>query len=1831
MEHGTKMNNSQTIIFTAIPRGVSWNTTNANTKTLPVSVFISPRLSGQKQLSAYPDWLDWTSRRNEFGLSITFECSGNTRKVELPRDKLRPDLWTAIFKKGTLVDSYEFDDYSDRFISSYPVRAALSSLKATYQAAGISLAIPSADYHYRGDFPGSPRRILLKSLLAGYDVNWTKEIGEKWRKEQIDEQRHRGHGTPTLQNQTGSDTLLKTGSIKALSTASADLHKNVVQRFAVFNHIPPGTPVTRGSVKDDTVLDFHKALTSLNNYPVLQRMLGLVFDIELPVEFISLTSAPNPGMLKITNADGHWDNSTTTIIPTTTTAYIHTKENGYQTFATAPRVVSNQTEPDVLGLLNLDPSDYGMAQVDVDGSLNKTIILAGVMASSDPAKPPPPPHPEVFDPTTTLPYIRSAGFSIFADDRAMSLLSTFGQSSASNQGLGTNNIPPLFAEDLVRGYRLDIWSGLDNKWHSLHLRNGKYSIGELENHKDVMTEGEEGFVQLSVTQAAPNADGTQSSNDLYLSETIARWAGWSLSSAMPGKHLTRSADPDKALPSQTDPDPENEPITPFKVITNFKVLKNSLPRLRFGNIYRLRMRVVDLAGNSIKLDEPVTDHLTLKMSLPRGSDSVPYLRFEPIVAPYIVLRDESDVTGNGSSMDRIVIRTFNSDESLDGISADLAANDRHIAPPRVSIELAEQHGMFDNLGGNRLNSDEDMWHLIKQRDEGKFQEVKVVIGTTGNAQSVPLEKTSMIDKLPYLPDPLARGAALRNLPGTLEGTFALVEPGLNTSESTIKYDQYNGPSPSCPWPIILPRPGSATLIGFNGKDDWQKVVPFRIALEEGEKSPMWNSQERLLTIFLPKAQTKVIPMSCYTSSEDLKLMGVWQWLREYVEYITTSQDDLTDQSGKSDGSFYQEYGKKDNLVQILQLAEEGGHWMLTPPHLITLVHAVQQPIGRPEFTRLETQYDPTQAQQAKALFSEMPVQKGTASSDLNDVIVSWRELPSSNTSNPGSNTSNSTDAYLIGALQVHGESTAKVDLRAKWTDDIDDPSDTEYHKRKNYFSMHVAEIPLNTDKGYIEIANQDLPPGYYDPAHDLICFVRGGSYIGSIESPAVTFDRDAAPKHQIGDTKYHLIEYTAVSTSRYREYFPQNQDARFTRESKPAKVHVPASTRPTAPQIVYVIPTFGWQRDTHTNITRSFRMGGGLRIYMNRPWFSSGSGELLGVTTFSRDSVIASTKTTPSTTTTPTTSITTTTTTYAFNPQPYSLSQSQSGSGSQSEDWKSFVTQWGQDPIWQSAQLDTIPDYTSFPDADTVETGIELGDPNSGYALLSNGNPRLVDVAGYRVEFDDVRKLWYCDITVDTKTISQPTRSATYSPFVRLALVRYQPHALKEAKVSHVVLADFAQLTSERAVTVTTDPYHPGEIRVIISGPAPTGPRPAFPTTDPQPTNPVDKPLQITVTLQERDPSLQSDLAWKDASKDDYTLNIDTNNPLSTDPNLFLWSGSIHIIKRPSPKQHRILIQEHEYISADYTITTQGDNSTVVQPSRLIYTETVLLDEYAKVTFRSSESWAVSWGTGRLDVFGVGENNDLLHKWFDGSWSETESRGGTLGNQFLSAVSSTAGRLDVFGVGENKDLLHWSFDGSWRGPESLDAGMWTNSRPSAVSSNTGRLDVFGVGENNDLLHKWFDGSWRETESRGGTLFAFTSPSAVSSSAGRLDVFGVGEFKELLHWSFDGSWSEPESLDSGMWTNSKPTVVASSAGRLDVFGRGTDNELLQKSFDGSWRNTESLGGNLLNFTSQSVVASSTGRLDVFGVGENNGLLHWSFDGSWSKPKSLDPGIWFSQSG
>ncbi len=59
-------------------------------------------------------------------------------------------------------------------------------------------------------------------------------------------------------------------------------------------------------------------------------------------------------------------------------------------------------------------------------------------------------------------------------------------------------------------------------------------------------------------------------------------------------------------------------------------------------------------------------------------------------------------------------------------------------------------------------------------------------------------------------------------------------------------------------------------------------------------------------------------------------------------------------------------------------------------------------------------------------------------------------------------------------------------------------------------------------------------------------------------------------------------------------------------------VEVPSSARPPAPHLLYAVPLFGWERAEEGRTRTARRRGGGLRLFLARPWFASGDGELPG-------------------------------------------------------------------------------------------------------------------------------------------------------------------------------------------------------------------------------------------------------------------------------------------------------------------------------------------------------------------------------------------------------------------------------------------------------------------------------------------------------------------------------------------------------------------------------------------------------------------------------------------
>ena len=125
---------------------------------------------------------------------------------------------------------------------------------------------------------------------------------------------------------------------------------------------------------------------------------------------------------------------------------------------------------------------------------------------------------------------------------------------------------------------------------------------------------------------------------------------------------------------------------------------------------------------------------------------------------------------------------------------------------------------------------------------------------------------------------------------------------------------------------------------------------------------------------------------------------------------------------------------------------------------------------------------------------------------------------------------------------------------------------------------------------------------------------------------------------------------------------------------------------------------------------------------------------------------------------------------------------------------------------------------------------------------------------------------------------------------------------------------------------------------------------------------------------------------------------------------------------------------------------------------------------------------AVSWGPGRVDLFWLGEANDLWHRTMaDGVWAQPESLGGTLASG--PAVTAWGGdRMQVFAIFPDGQLWDRYWDGqAWHAWKPLGGDLV--GQPASSSWGDDRLDVFALGRDGALWHRWWDGTqWVPWES-----------------------------------------------------------------------------------------------------------------------------------------------------
>jgi len=1325
---------SQEIIFTTLP---NQQIVIDGKPMLQLSVFVSVRLTFAKDttLNSFDDILHWPEKILNSKYQFRLQ-SGALTDAQLLSHWFDSVLFKNVFHKDIRVKGFLQEDLSVKRINSFPLTHIHDFLVKNYIQTAIETPKEklSADKFIDDDRFG---------IISQYRLN-ESEISK-------------------LADPGGVRTPLKAVDLKVKKTEVLQNHQAILRAnkfipfakkpdpqsdFMQFNtfHKIGKVPIRIQLPKlKKPEFEFHDITAAINNYPQLLRKFGFVLDFQIPY----LQTMPAEGTIHIIPVSlGLTDTSTT--ISTPPVAYQITKSGFY--IGDKPDTIYKR------GFVKINTDEFSVVQIDADGAALKTrnltenkvhqiakffedkskllvnskINLNNIQLKSQslveglPVSPTaaidkiefiPPPGDE------GLPSIRTAGIAITKNGMAEHIFSRI----KSSVNLQTNllsaaplnsefkiRIPVniLYSSDLVQGYRMDVaYENDPDKWYSLHQRKDQYTWYNESNQPNAVAgiDPDEGYIELALAEDRENPD------DVYIPETLARWEGWSLSVRKPGYAINEADDyvlksgethkrdfvnKDKSIELKKysfDPDLE------FKINAQSDIVAGTLPKLRFGKNYRLRIRTVDLAGNSVLLSQTSEDiSETIRTN-------IRYLRFEPLSSPIVLVGNQLK---DGEFLENMVIRS-NYDVSPKDYENKYPVShqvfdefsQRYLLPPKNSQLMAETHGMFEKAFSNNSASAKVIYDLITNH-EGVYSQDKK------NAEKV--YQPSDVE-IVYLPDPMAAGVALFMAEG-LENT--------HTQEFKPRMFGFFTNDEISP---------SSTNVDI--PEVWYKAGIIRLRLEEGEIGSKWDSSQRIFTIYLPKGFRTRIKFSTFWREKDFKeLSALWGLVKE-----------------KS----------PSNQAELEQLVRSGQHWMLSPSREMEVVHAIQQPVIEPVII---------------ALIPER---------NFGDTIAS-----------------------INTRFLVHGESTEKVEYQARWTESNDDGISLIIKQIQGTNS--ITDITVNylddqITKGTIptfpKLELQANPKLAFQP-HPLLERRTPAEFklnpqpesdrINNLyRTQSASFEKLqkeklAAPKNlpnqlkfeiqesrfgfiknielridplvqYFSDTKHRWVDYKIVASSRYREYFDkilkQYTDLNTVRESKwIEKINILSTTRPKIPEIDYIIPTFEWHKTQDQNTIQHRRLGGGLRIFLKRPWFSTGDDEMLGILL------------PPSPPKKPTIA---------------SIIQGYTG----------YFTYWGIDPLHNSTQPDLLsPASQDFRMNPTFDENVQYPDMGNTHA----------NVVAYPVIFDEERQQWFCDLAINPKNM--------YFPFVKLALARYQPHSVRKEDtdvcLSPVVMADMMQLMPDRTTVI---------------------------------------------------------------------------------------------------------------------------------------------------------------------------------------------------------------------------------------------------------------------------------------------------------------------------------------------------------------------------------------------------------------------------------------------
>jgi hypothetical protein len=842
------------VLWTTVPGGID----PTNPARIRLSLIASPRVEGPVTNLGASDLADWPARVRNLGpLALQIQGQAALLPAALTSASPSTQIWQRLLPAATKV--------------SRPVNArrVLTTPDETYVQAAASL---ETIFTTPGGGPATElipdtADLATRVITALHGLSVAGGRGDV----------RLAAALPASARARGPVELHALGGSELADTVTAlrsQGHEDLAVALPIAAHVAalrgpvpqPGGPAAEagGPAPLDNInrlpqSDVHQIMGMLLDHPVLAVAVGLRVDLVVTIPAAGLAGLP---LVRVVRANGTPLGDPPATGPDHTAMVARPQpwsrvrlDRGAGVFTMAD---GGEVRNGLLDLGSADPArPYLVATTDVTGLSHHVAAIT-----------PPPPGEQL-----RLPTRRNTGLTLAQGNRPTGVVHAAMDNAvalAAGAG-GVDGAPVLTAADLTTGYRMDVSSD-GGPFRSLVKRRIRYTVG-TGTAATVLTAplvevpgSDEGAVQRAVAVQQKDSDPLRR---LRVGEEIGQWKGWSMAAPPPGR--TVAGEPTN--PNTTEPIGP-QPIPGVPLIAEVVAEPGSLTPLRYGRRYRLRGRTVFLGG----ISAPPTLADTSQATPERA-----YLRTEAVSSPTLVHRIRNT---EGESLTRLVVRSTGDGQPIDGIS------ERHVAPPKSSVELAEWHGAFDAAFGPdtpaRAAARAAMLTVAK-REAGSFLEPGPGVSLVTNNPT----------QVPPVTLPVPRGEPLPN------GVYAVHDTAIPRlpylADVPVGGAAVVGLTPA---PLLLPYAGT-----------WPDVAPGRIVVRPTTGTAVTatikpDNGRPVLFVDLPPGVERTVRLSSTIRGDRL------------AEFDLGANPDL-------------------------QEPTTGQHPLLTPAVELTLVHAVRKPVTAP--------------------------------------------------------------------------------------------------------------------------------------------------------------------------------------------------------------------------------------------------------------------------------------------------------------------------------------------------------------------------------------------------------------------------------------------------------------------------------------------------------------------------------------------------------------------------------------------------------------------------------------------------------------------------------------------------------------------------------------------------------------------------------------------------------------------------------------------------------------------------------------------------------------------